>query len=225
MATFVAPTHPHFGSSTACGSCAGRSADGAPFTDDDAARHGRRLAGVQAALALTDHHAAESGRGALIAERSDVQVGRAGPRLLRRWREASQVGNRVSCRRWACAAVGASFVEVFVAGSGTVLVHDRELLDVIGWVSSLAPDTFISTVPLLRRTFGGFEPAERRQLGMLLADLAPASGSGPGRRGTTTAAVALRDRPPDAGVSRDGSSGQGQRRRAVVPLANGAGRD
>jgi hypothetical protein len=62
-----------------------------------------------------------------------------------------------------------------VAGSGTVLVHDRELLEVIdGWVSGLAPDAFIATAALLRRTFGAFEPAERRQLGLLLADQAPA---------------------------------------------------
>jgi hypothetical protein len=50
------------------------------------------------------------------------------------------------------------------------------LLDVIdGWVSSLAPEAFMSTAPLLRRTFGAFEPAERRQLGILLAHLAPAA--------------------------------------------------
>jgi len=52
-----------------------------------------------------------------------------------------------------------------------VLVHDAELLGVIdGWVSSLGPDAFGTAAPLLRRTFGGFEPAERRQLGRLLAD-------------------------------------------------------
>jgi hypothetical protein len=51
-----------------------------------------------------------------------------------------------------------------------VLVHDAELLDVIdGWVSSLAADAFIATAPLLRRTFGAFDPAERRQLGLLIA--------------------------------------------------------
>jgi len=156
--------------------------------DDAAAAMVERLAGVQAALALTDHHARRGEWPAvltLIAERSDVHglvQGRA-TRLLHdggAWKR-SQVGNRVSraLSVGTAPAVGASFVEGFVAGSGTVLVHDRELLDVIdGWVSSLAPDTFISTVPLLRRTFGGFEPAERRQLGMLLADLAPASGIG-----------------------------------------------
>lgn len=156
--------------------------------DDAAAAMVERLAGVQAALALTDHQARRGEWPAvltLIAERSDVHglvQGRA-TRLLHdggAWKR-SQVGSRVSRALSVGTApgVGASFVEGFVAGSGTVLVHDRELLDVIdGWVSSLTPESFIATVPLLRRTFGGFEPAERRQLGMLLADLAPATGSG-----------------------------------------------
>ena len=40
-------------------------------------------------------------------------------------------------------AVGAAFVEGFLAGSGTVLVHDTELLDLVDrWMSSLAPDAF-----------------------------------------------------------------------------------
>lgn len=156
--------------------------------DDAAAAMVERLAGVQAALALTDHQARRGEWPAvltLIAERSDVHglvQGRAA-RLLHdggAWGRA-QVGNRVSraLSTGTPPAVGASFVEGFVAGSGTVLVHDRDLLDVIdAWVSSLAPDSFVATVPLLRRTFGGFEPAERRQLGMLLAHLAPAAGVG-----------------------------------------------
>ncbi len=156
--------------------------------DDAAAAMVERLAGVQAALALTDHHARRDEWPAalrLVAERSDVHglvQGRA-TRLLHdggAWNRA-QVGNRVSraLSVGTPSAVGASFVEGFVAGSGTVLVHDRELLDVIdSWVSSLAPDAFIATVPLLRRTFGAFEPAERRQLGMLLVDEIPANGSG-----------------------------------------------
>ena len=139
-----------------------------------------RLAAVQAALALTDHPARRVEWPALLAvvsERRDVHglvQGRA-TRLLHdggAWRRA-QVGARVS-RALSVGtppAVGAAFVEGFLAGSGTVLVHDRDLLEVIdGWVSGLAPDAFVSTVPLLRRTFGAFEAAERRQIGRLLAD-------------------------------------------------------
>ena len=156
--------------------------------DDAAAAMVERLAEVQAALALTDHAARRGEWPAvltLVAERSDVHglvQGRA-TRLLHdggAWNRA-QVGHRVSraLSVGTSPAVGASFVEGFAAGSGTVLVHDRELLDVIdGWVSSLAADAFVATVPLLRRTFGAFEPAERRQLGLLLADLAPVTATG-----------------------------------------------
>ena len=67
-------------------------------------------------------------------------------------------------------ADGASFVEGFLAGSGTVLLHDAQLRALIDtWIGALAPDGFTAVVPLLRRTFGSFEPAERRQLGALLA--------------------------------------------------------
>jgi hypothetical protein len=61
---------------------------------------------------------------------------------------------------------GASFVEGFLGGSGVALVHDTELLAVIdGWLCALDADAFVATLPLLRRTFGTFEPAERRQIG------------------------------------------------------------
>jgi len=65
---------------------------------------------------------------------------------------------------------GAAFVEGLVAGSGTVLVHDTDLLGTIDdWLAALPADAFDTVVPLLRRTFGAFEPAERRQLGQLLS--------------------------------------------------------
>ncbi|MEO8264593.1 MAG: DUF5682 family protein [Ilumatobacteraceae bacterium] len=156
--------------------------------DDAAAAMVERLAGVQAALALVDHPARRAEWPAvmtIVAERSDVHglvQGRA-TRLLHdggTWNRAL-VGARLSraLSVGTAPAVGASFVEGFLAGSGTVLVHDAELLEVIdGWVSSLAPDAFISTAPLLRRTFGAFEPGERRQLGLLIAHQAAPTWSG-----------------------------------------------
>jgi len=147
-----------------------------------------RLASVQTALALVDHPARRGEWPAvltIVAERSDVHGlvrGRA-TRLLHdsgtwnRQRVGAHLSRSLSVG--STPALGAAFVEGFLAGSGTVLVHDRELLDVIdGWIAGLAPDAFTSTVPLLRRTFGAFEPAERRQLGLLLADEAPVTGTG-----------------------------------------------
>ena len=156
--------------------------------DGAAAAMVERLAGVQAALALVDHPARRAEWPAVltvIAERGDVHglvQGRA-TRLLHdggNWNR-TQVGARLSraLSVGTTPAVGAAFVEGFLAGSGTVLVHDSELLDVIdGWVSSLAPDAFVVTAPLLRRTFGAFEPGERRQLGLLIAHQATPVWSG-----------------------------------------------
>ncbi|HEY7628766.1 MAG TPA: DUF5682 family protein, partial [Ilumatobacteraceae bacterium] len=156
--------------------------------DTAAAAMVERLAGAQAALALIDHPARRAEWPAaltVIAERGDVHglvQGRA-TRLLHdggAWNR-SLVGARLSraLSVGTLPAVGAAFVEGFLAGSGTVLVHDAELLDIIdAWVSSLAPDAFVVTAPLLRRTFGAFEPAERRQLGLLVADQAVPAWSG-----------------------------------------------
>lgn len=157
---------------------------------DDAAAAAmvERLAGVQAALSLVDHPARRAEWPAVltvVAERGDVHglvQGRAA-RLLHdggTWNRAL-VGARLSraLSVGTTPAAGAAFVEGFLAGSGTVLVHDAELLEVIdGWVSSLAPDAFVATAPLLRRTFGAFEPAERRQLGLLIAHQAVSAWSG-----------------------------------------------
>jgi hypothetical protein len=157
---------------------------------DDAASAAmvERLAAAQAALALVDHPAR---RGdwpavlAVVAERADVHgliQGRA-TRLLHdggAW-DHDRVGARLSraLSVGTAPAAGAAFVEGFLAGSGTVLVHDRDLLDLIDeWVSTLAPDAFAVTVPLLRRTFGAFDPAERRQLGLLIADQTASHWSG-----------------------------------------------
>ena len=63
-------------------------------------------------------------------------------------------------------ADGAAFIEGFLGGSGVVLVHDAELLAVLDqWLATLDSTSFVEALPLLRRTFGTFELAERRQIG------------------------------------------------------------
>ena len=64
-----------------------------------------------------------------------------------------------------------------------MLIHDAELRAVVDrWLSALTPQAFDETVPLLRRTFGSFESAERRQLGRLMAgeEREVLTGFGPG---------------------------------------------
>ncbi|MFE7746983.1 DUF5682 family protein, partial [Nocardia sp. NPDC057455] len=58
-----------------------------------------------------------------------------------------------------------------LGGRGLLLVHDRELLRLIDdWLRALGDETFVETLPLLRRTFGAFESGERRAIGQAVRD-------------------------------------------------------
>jgi hypothetical protein len=147
--------------------------------DDDAAVvMVERLAGVQAALAVLGHPARERGFPTVLEQLTlarnvhGLVQGRA-TRLLHdggTW-QTLDVEHRLSraLSSGTPPAVGAAFIEGFLAGSGTVLVHDADLLGVVDrWLSSLTPVAFDAVLVLLRRTFGGFEAAERRQIMTLL---------------------------------------------------------
>ncbi len=149
--------------------------------DDDAAGvMAERLSALHGALAVLDHPARRSALPSVLVE----LVTRAGHGLVqgRATRLLHDSGNWSvdSVQRRLSQALsggtpparGAAFVEGFLAGSGSVLVHDAELLAVLdGWVSSLTGDAFDAVIVLLRRTFGAFEAAERRQLMAVLMGL------------------------------------------------------
>lgn len=151
----------------------------ASLDDEAAAAMADRLTAVQSALALVDHPARQrawpevlaivAGRDTgpgLVAGRATRLVHDAG------WWDAAAVERRLAraLSIGTPAIAGAAFVEGFLAGSGTVLLHDRALLDLLdGWMATLPADTFTDLVPLLRRTFGAFASAERRQIGQLVA--------------------------------------------------------
>lgn len=60
----------------------------------------------------------------------------------------------------------AAWIEGFLQGSGLILLHDDRLFGAIDtWVRAIDDETFITILPLLRRTFSTFPTAERRQLG------------------------------------------------------------
>ncbi len=149
--------------------------------DDDAAGVlVERMTGLQGALALLDHPARRHGLPVVLVELATggghgLVQGRA-TRLLhdagvwsidaveRRLSQALSAGTPP--------ATGAAFLDGFLAGSGSVLVHDADLLAVLdAWVSSLSTDAFDAVVALLRRTFGAFEATERRQLMAVLMGL------------------------------------------------------
>lgn len=62
--------------------------------------------------------------------------------------------------------IAAAWLEGFLKGSGTLLLLDQDLWQVIdNWVASLADEVFMQVLPLLRRTFANFTNPERRKLG------------------------------------------------------------
>lgn len=62
--------------------------------------------------------------------------------------------------------IAAAWLEGFLKGSGTLLLLDQDLWQVIDeWVSGLTDDVFMQVLPLLRRTFSNFTSPERRKLG------------------------------------------------------------
>jgi hypothetical protein len=65
----------------------------------------------------------------------------------------------------ATAAEKAQWAEGFTAGGALLLIYDDALLGVLDrWVRSLDDTEFLEVAPLLRRSFGGFSPAERGNL-------------------------------------------------------------
>jgi len=159
----------------------------ARVSGDAAPAAARRIAAMHAALALRgDDVRLRRWRdvvATLAGSPSGLVAGRAS-RVLHDagWWDSDRVGRRLA-RALSAASdpeAGAAFVEGFLAGSGTVLLHDSELLAIVdGWLSSLRGDVFEQVIPLLRRTFGAFEPAERRRLGWSLAgNEAPTAGFG-----------------------------------------------
>jgi len=63
-------------------------------------------------------------------------------------------------------AYSAAWCEGFLQGSGTLLVNDQALWQVVDdWVSDLHEEHFQQQLPILRRTFSTFQAPERRALG------------------------------------------------------------
>jgi Family of unknown function (DUF5682) len=94
-------------------------------------------------------------------------------------------------------ADAAAWAEGFLSGSGLLLVHDGPLLALVDeWLAGLSGDGFTAVLPALRRTFGAFQPAERRAIGGRAARLggpspAPAGGLAVDERRASGAVAAV----------------------------------
>jgi hypothetical protein len=144
--------------------------------DHDAAVQLReRIDGVQRGLALIDE---TDLRGAWldaltgVADQHGVhgQIAGRAVRLLLDARRVTfdEAGRRLSraLSAGADATAGASWLDGFLSGDATLLLHDRTLLAVVdGWVSRVDATLFDDLLPVLRRTFSAFGAAERRMIG------------------------------------------------------------
>jgi len=74
----------------------------------------------------------------------------------------------------------AAWLEGFLAGNATALVHDETLLPLLEtWVATLPAETFTETLPLLRRTFSTFCAPERSQLAARLGQTRTGASTAP----------------------------------------------
>nr|WP_233160783.1 DUF5682 family protein [Actinophytocola xanthii] len=144
--------------------------------DDDAAARLRELVdAVQRGVALLDQpELRREWQRALgtVAEQPGVHglvAGRATRLLLDATLvEVTEAGRRLSVRLspGADAVAAAAWLDGFLSGEAALLVHEPELLAVVDrWTSTVATDVFDRLLPLLRRTFAAFAPAERRAIG------------------------------------------------------------
>ncbi|MEU4064543.1 DUF5682 family protein [Streptomyces wedmorensis] len=104
-------------------------------------------------------------------------------------------------------ADAAAWIDGFAGGAsggGLLLVHDERLLGLVdAWLTSVPAGAFTDVLPLLRRTFSGYEPGVRRTLGELIA------------RGPRSAAAA---RPAPGGTPGFAAGLDRDRADAVLPL-------
>ena len=80
------------------------------------------------------------------------------------------------------AAESAAWATGLLRGSGLLLLHQEGVWQVFDrWLAELSPETFVETLPLLRRAFADFTGPERRQMGEKVRHL-PSMPAGDGSR-------------------------------------------
>ncbi len=74
----------------------------------------------------------------------------------------------------------ANWATGLLRGSGMLLLHQDNICQVFDrWLNDLSKDSFTESLPLLRRAFSDFSPAERRQMGEKIKHLRAHAGSSP----------------------------------------------
>ncbi|MFN8477786.1 MAG: DUF5682 family protein [Kouleothrix sp.] len=144
--------------------------------DDDAAQAMfERVLAVNSALALLQHTDYTATWQAALQRVCDLRGvhGLVGGRACRMLLDTGTLSADEGARRLSLALSAASgppeaaaWIEGLLRDSGALLVHDTLLWQIIdGWLHDLPAALFLPALPLLRRTFATFQPAERRMLG------------------------------------------------------------
>ncbi|MBB6121808.1 DUF5682 family protein [Nocardiopsis algeriensis] len=148
--------------------------------DDAAAAFVRHIDRTNTAATLLGGDALAEWESALRAlALRDTLPGRIAGRVNRMLSDAGHLAPEELRRRLGLAmsqgtepAEAAAWLEGFLQGSGLILVHDDKMLGLIDtWLLGLPEERFTAVLPLLRRTFGGFDGAERREIGEAAARL------------------------------------------------------
>jgi hypothetical protein len=159
--------------------CVGLANAAASLDDEAAAEFAVLLDGVHGAIALLDDPDDRAAWRTALARLMDLEglhglvAGRACRMLLDEGILASPEATRrlrLALSPGADHATGAAWVEGFLRGSGTILLHDPDLFAALdGWVDEMPAEAFDTVLPLLRRTVATFTPPERRAIGERIA--------------------------------------------------------
>jgi hypothetical protein len=152
----------------------------ASLDDDGAQAFLKALTPADQALTLLDDQAFLSGWRDVLAKVADQRGvhGLIAGRCIRMLLDAGAMPNDEAVRRLRFTLAtsvaeetqtASAFIEGLLAGSGLMLLHRDGLLNVINErLVSLPAGAFDTIVPLVRRTFSTFAPAERRNIGQRL---------------------------------------------------------
>lgn len=158
---------------------AGLLAAASGIDDDAATRLASHVQGYRGALAMLEHEALLDEFHAALGRMKEAES--VHPKLrglaVRILRDAAHLDDAEAARHLGFALSpgmpalsAAAWLEGFLQGGGSLLVHDRALLGLVdAWLGSLSREAFQNTLPLLRRTFGTFAPPERVRIAASVA--------------------------------------------------------
>jgi hypothetical protein len=158
--------------------CAGLLPACASLDDDAAAALRDRIDAVQGALAGIDNAEHVAAWRRELRKVGDAEVhGLVAGRAWRLLLDAGTAAPDEAATRLSLAlspgndpAKASAWLEGFLGGSGTILVHDDRLLATVDdWLGALPRDVFEQVCPIVRRTFSTFAKPERRSIGERIA--------------------------------------------------------